>query len=407
MKIVHIDTSDWGGGAAIAAHRLNEAMNLAGIDSKMIVLNKKTNDPTVYEYRTNRLQKFFLYLLDVIFCKVIKFYASWSWNKIGCDFSEEQILRDADIIYIHWINNYCLSNKSIEKILKMGKPIYWYMHDMWPITGGCHYSLECRKYIEHCHNCPMGNKGMGSHSYKDLSYRQFEEKLRRFSYFDNLSIITPSRWLADKVRESRLFKNNKIYVKPNLLDTSQFTSKDKVTSRKDLGLPIDKKLLLFGADNINSPYKGWKYLKEALNLGLGEAECVIYGRVDENALKDLNIKIHNIGHIKEQDRLIKLYNACDIFVTPSLADNYPNVLVEAMACGLPCIGFNVGGIPEIITDGESGMIIKNINSIELHTGIMKMIEKIDLENYSKNAKKQIREKNGYGIVLDLHIKNIK
>lgn len=402
INIVHINSSDWGGGAAIAAHRLNDAMNLAGFNSKMLVLNKRTKDSTVKFHQIGQLNRLFLYLLDILFSKFIRFHASWSWNKIGCDFSKEKVLRDADIIYIHWVNNYCLSNKSIEKILKLGKPVFWYMHDMWPITGGCHYSLDCIRYKEHCHNCEMANRGKGSRKYRDLSYWQFEEKLNRFSGFTNLSFITPSKWLADKVKESRLFKNNRIYVRPNLLDVTKFKPVDKETARKDFGLPLNKKLLLFGADNINSPYKGWNYLKEALDLGLEGVECVIYGKVDDNALKDIQIKIHNIGHIKDTNKLIKLYSACDIFVTPSLADNYPNVLVEAMACGLPCVGFNVGGIPEIIKDGISGKIVKNISGVELHEAIMKLINHHELASYSSNAINQIKTINNYDNVVHLH-----
>ena len=402
MKVLHINITDWGGGAAIAAHRLNDAMVKAGIDSSMLVLNKQTNDPNVYEHPIGKLRRLGLRILDYAFFKSFNYYASWSLNSIGCDFSNNKLIDEADIIYIHWINNYCLSLKSIEKILEKGKPVYWYMHEMWPLTGGCHYALSCKKFTDHCQKCPMSHYRKGSWRKKDLSYWQFNDKITRFTQYSNLKFITPSKWLADQVKASRLFRNHEVSVKPNLLDTQQFKPYDKNDARKELGLPQDINLILFGADNIHSEYKGWNLLKDALNMGFENTECVIYGRVNESDLQGIDIKIHNMGLIRNHADLVKLYSACDIFVTPSLADNYPNVLVEAMACGLVCVGYNIGGIPEIIKDGKSGKIVRDINSKSLHSAIQNLLTNPLLADYSINARNQIVEYNSYENVLEIH-----
>lgn len=276
------------------------------------------------------------------------------------------------------------------------------MHDMWPITGGCHHALTCKKYTNHCQKCPMSHYRKGSLRKKDLSYWQFNEKKKRLSRFSNLKFITPSEWLANRVKVSEIFRNHEVSVRPNLLDINQFYPYNKSEARKELCLPQDKKLILFGADNINSVYKGWSLLKEALNIGFENTECVIYGRVSDSDLEGINIKINNMGLINNQLDLVKLYSSCDIFVTPSLADNYPNVLVEAMACGLVCIGFEIGGIPEIIKDGRSGIIVRDINSKKLHDSMENLLNDPSLANYSINARNQIVDLNTYDNVLAIH-----
>lgn len=358
MKILHINFTDKGGGAAIAAYRHHEALRRAGIDSHMLVLVKKTDDPYVHVHKISSLSMFIKRVLGRIFI-LRPFYATWSWNHFGFDLSENPEVKSADIIILHWISSYTMSIKSIEKILKTGKTVYWFMHDMWAITGGCHYSLECNKYKTHCEHCEMARNRKGSYIEKDLSYYQFNEKRRRLTPYKNLQFITPSRWLAERVKESTLFGNHRVSVIPNVLDTNVFKPENKQNARKNLGLPLYKKLILFGADNLTNPYKGWDLLRDALSDDIENAEAVVYGVVPSDLQSQLSLKLHCMGHISDIQRLVDLYNACDIFVTPSIADNYPNVLIEAMSCGLPCVGTNVGGIPEIITFPPGCVTSKN------------------------------------------------
>lgn len=394
MKILHISYSDQQGGAAIAAYRHHEAMRRLGIDSKMLVLNKMSNDPNVIEYRPSFFSKYIPKIYNRIISRTATYYASWSYSKYGCDFSNEESVRCADIIILHWVNRYTLSLRSIANILKSGKKIYWFMHDMWPITGGCHHSLECKKYAVHCGACPMANNHNGSGKEKDLSYQQFKEKLTILKGYDNLKFVTPSQWLADRVKESSLFSNNEVYVVRNIVDTNVFKPIDKINSRKSLGLPLDKKLILFGADNVLSPYKGWKYLKNALQKTIPGVEVVVYGMTPGDIREEISAPMYVMGHIGETEKLVNLYSACDVFITTSVAENYPNVLLEAMACGLPCIGTNIGGIPEIIKDGENGKIVPLESEIIRET-IIELINNKNYSEFSVNAIKQIRKNNSY------------
>ena len=400
MKVLHINFSDKRGGAAIAAYRHHEAMLRRGIDSKMLVLDKTSNDPDVMVIQTNSFRRFVLRCINKLFMLKNNFYSVWSWGMLGWDIAANKEIREADVIILHWINGVTLSIKSIDKILQSGKPVYWFMHDMWPITGGCHHSLDCDKFKRHCGRCPLYHNRHGSRMQKDASYFQFKSKMKRLGSHRNLRFMAPSAWLAGKTMESALFKTHEVRVVRNVIDTKRYRPIDKTESRQRLGLPLDKKLILFGADNINSPYKGWDYLRDALQSPIKGVECVVYGNADVDVQSQLALKTHSLGRINNEENLIDLYNACDVFVSPSLADNYPNVLVEAMACGLPVVAFPTGGIVEIVNPGVNGILTSSHSASELRKALMK-IPNMPPQQYmewSVNARRSVVQTNDYSVV---------
>ena len=403
MKVLHINYSDKSGGASIAAYRHCEAMRLAGIDAKMLVVNKnRKNDKYIYTIKQNKYCLLFIqYLLLFIhgrFIKILKAFASFSFSFIGFNIHRHPLVLNSDIIYLHWVNNSMLSVKEIEKILKLGKPVYWYMHDMNPITGGCHHSFECKKYQSACKDCPFINKWMKI----DFVKKQFEAKFKLWSKYQNFHIVTPSKWLGNCASNSTIFKNHKVFISPNVINTNLFKPINKSVAKNIFNLNSNKITLLFGADNINSEYKGWSYLRNALNeLDPNKYECLIFGEYNEIIEHSVNINIHFTGYLSDQYSLILAYNASDIFITPSLADNFPNVLLEAMSCGIPCVGFNIGGIPDIITHKENGYIATYKNSNDLITGINWILEN-NYKNISINARNSIVSQYSYDKILEIH-----
>ena len=400
MKVVHINFSDSQGGAAIAAYRHHEAMCKAGIDSNMLVIEKKLDDDKVIPHKTSKFKTFIRKAANRIFMNWYKFHASWSWNHYGYDLLNEQIIHEADVIYLHWINNYTISISSLKKILELRKPVYWFMHDMWPITGGCHYALGCEKYTYNCMACPMMSQRRGASKQKDISYHQFREKLC-LREFKNLRFLTPSQWLAERVKDSSIFGDFEVGVSRNVLDTDKFIIRNKAEARKRLGLPIEKKFILFGADNISSPYKGWELLKGALMKPMDDVACVLYGSCDIDVQNEIGIEVFSLGRISDKDKLIDVYNSCDVFVTPSLADNYPNVLIEALACGLPVVASDIGGIPEIVEDGFNGRLVSPLTSDNFKSAIEDVLlseNKFDREK----IRQRIVENNGYQTILKQH-----
>lgn len=365
MKIVNINISANSGGAAKAAHRHNDAMRRSGIDAKMLVIKERGIFPSRdvislcrFSMRNrrawNKVRKE-VKLLD----KELRPYAAWYSNIDGLDISGHKAIQEADAIWLHWVSKGMISIESLEKILQTGKPVYWFMHDMWPMTGGCHYSLGCERFTDRCGCCPRLHDNSGSDDPDDLSAKQLSAKMKHWRGYPNLRILTPSNWLADCARRSSLFKGSDIRVFRNVIDTDIYSPRDKMEARKSFGLPADRKLILFGAHTLKSRYKGWDTLRDALQILSGKGyECVVFGKVrHKDMARDIAMPVHFVGRLTSDKRLATLYSACDVFVTASIADNYPNVLVEAMACGLPCVGFNIGGIPEIIDDGVNGRIV--------------------------------------------------
>lgn len=403
MKVVHLNYSDYTGGAAIAAYRHNEAMNKNGLTSSMIVVKRELkNKSNIYTILQNRkiqfILSFFHIRLNTLLKRYFKTFATFSFSFWGFKAHKHPIIKESDAIYLHWINNSMLSISSVEQILKLGKPVFWYMHDMYPITGGCHYSLDCMKYQKECYDCPMlKNKGG-----IDLVNKQFRMKIKRWSKYRNFHIVTPSKWLAKCAEESTIFKGHNVFVSPNVLDTNLFKPMDKKAAKSIMNVNLSKRVILFGADNINSPYKGWEYLCETLNnLDISEYECLVFGDYNESIVQQLKMNVSFTGYLHDQYSLILAYNAADVFVSPSIADNFPNVILEALACGVPCVGFNIGGIPDLIHHKENGYLANYKDSTDLENGINWVFNN-NYNNISQSARLFIIDNYSYEKVIEIH-----
>lgn len=371
MNIIHISTSDIIGGAALAANRLNKAFNQANETSKMIVLNQCTKHKNISPFIKGK--KKYLSKLNFIATEYLKkrvlipqYTISLGW--CGYDLHKLKEFKEADVIYIHWIGFGFLSIKGLAKILELNKPTVVFMHDMWFITGGCHHSFECDKYRNHCSECPK----IGNILFNSVVSTTFNLKKRCLTKYKNLHIITPSNWLADCVRKSALFKNNNIKIIPNLIDTNLFKPIEKLTAVKTLNLPTDKKIILFGANGGKSDkYKGWDYLISAISQ-LERKDIIIAlfgGDVSEDERKQLKFPIYSFDYLYDEYSIILLYNAADVFVIPSLAENFPNTILESLSCGTPVVGFDVGGVPDLIKHKQTGYLAKYKDECDLANGI--------------------------------------
>lgn len=389
MKIVHINATDSLGGAAIAAFRHCEAMREAGLDAEMLVLvHEKKSVPYVHSIIANgKWAKIKSVLINQIMRFLLMPFHPWavfSFPFLSVSVAKHPLIKEADLIYIHWVAGSMLSTREIERVLKLGKPVRWYMHDMNPVTGGCHHAMDCEQYKTECKNCPfLRTHPLGL----DLAFRQFKVRMKRWSVYANLEAYTPSAWLGKCVMESALWKNHKVTVFPNVFDLKKFHPGNRQAAREFLGVGKEHKLVLFGAAGVDDEYKGWRYMREALNqLSSASYEALIFGEENSHVKEDLKISCRFTGFLHDEYSLILVYNAADVFVSASLADNYPNVIMEAMACGLPCVGFNVGGVPEQIRHKENGYLAELKDSGSLAEGIRYVCES-SVEEYQNMQKK--------------------
>ena len=277
MKILIVNTHDIQGGAARAAYRLHNALQCEGINSQMLVQSKTSDDPTVLGPRT-RLQKarsIYRPILDALpvnhYKNKIKTHFSPAWLP-SSSMVEKINTSDVDLVHLHWIGDGMM---RIEDIANIKKPIVWSLHDMWAFTGGCHYDFECGKFTTHCGACPV----LGSKKRYDLSYSIFNRKAKTFAKIPNINIVGISRWLACCAKNSAILAEKCIVNLPNPIDTHTFRPLDRETARDLLNLPLNKKLILFGAANATrDPRKGFAELSKAMNkLKSGNVELVVFG----------------------------------------------------------------------------------------------------------------------------------
>ncbi len=396
MKILIVSKSDTTGGAAIAAKRLKDALQASGHEVKMLVQEKKSNDEMVVstgESANKKRWNFILFIIERLYfyffekSKTVRF--AFSPAVAGEDISENLLVKEADIIHIHWFNQGFLSLNSFNKLVKLKKPIVWTLHDMWAFTGGCHYSGDCENYKNNCGNCKFfkrpGNQDLSSWVLK---------KKRRILKDSNIQFVTCSDWLAQKAKESSLLEGFDIKSIPNPIDTGVFYPKEKTAVRQKLGLPLDKKLILFGSANIMDERKGVVYLLDALKKMekdqpdlKSDIEIIMFGKSDEAFLSKIPYKVNNLGLLHGESSISEVYNAANVFVLPSLEDNLPNTIMESLACGTPVVAFYTGGIPEMINHKSNGYLAEFKSVDDLLTGINYIlnedIEKLKLASLIK------------------------
>ncbi|MCR5130334.1 MAG: glycosyltransferase family 4 protein [Prevotella sp.] len=399
MRILIVNTSEQSGGAAVAAHRLKDALNNSGDKARMLVRDKQTDDVSVVGLRQSWRQQWrFLWERWCIFLHLHfsrKNLFKLDIANTGTDITRLREFKEADVIHLHWVNQGMLSLTNIRKILDSGKPVVWTMHDVWPATAICHLTLGCQNFKSQCCRCKY-LPGKGSEN--DLAAKVWKRK-QAMLRGRNIWFVACSKWLAGEAKKSALLKNQQITTIPNPIDTRVFYPKDKVAARQRLGLPIEGRLLLFVSQRVTHANKGMNYLVEACKeLTEKQPEMakttgiVILGGHAEDFDGKFQMPTYPLGYISDTQRIVDVYNAADLFVLPSLSENLPNTIMEAMACGVPCIGFNVGGIPEMIEHRICGYVAKYKDIDDLARGINWVLNEADHDSLAKQALRKVHTK---------------
>ena len=384
MRVLIVNTSERTGGAAVAANRLMKALINHGVKAKMLVRDKDTDSLTVVGLpKSPMLHWHFLWERLVIFVRSRfsrKHLFEIDLANTGSDITRLPEFQEADVIHLHWINQGMLSLGSIRKILQSGKPVVWTMHDIWPATAVCHLTLGCRSFTTACKSCRLLPGG------SSLAQSVWRKK-QRLHEDGNIHFVACSHWLEQEAESSALLKGQKVTCIPNPIDTHIYKKGNKEEARQRLGLPLDKKLILFASQRVTNENKGMSYLIDACRLTKCQTLCevVILGGHAEEVVDQLPMKAHPLGYVNDEQRIIDVYNAADVFVLPSLSENLPNTIMEAMACGVPCVAFKVGGIPEEIDHLKNGYVAAYRDAADLAKGITWVLQEADYESLSQNA----------------------
>ena len=296
----------------------------------------------------------------------------------------------SDIVHLHWIAFFA-DYPSFFETIPNETPIVWTMHDMNPLTGGCHYSGGCTRFENGCGMCPQ----LVNPSPNDVSKIGFDVKKKSLKN-KNITVVTPSQWLSDLAQRSPIWPaNTNFEVIRYGFDLSGFKPINQRAARQEFNLPLDSVLIGFGAEDTANHRKGFDLLMESLTHLDCETkvEFVVFGSGKVSAECQSKYRSHELGYLRGQEKLTAFYNACDIVVVPSREDNSPQIGLEALACGTPVVAFNIGGIPDYVIPQKTGLLSVPENSKELAGCLRQMITDTTLREQCAANARQFMESN--------------
>lgn len=386
MKVLHLTTSV---SKHSACARISDALIEQGIDSKILVLNKNgqnKNEVGVNNKYKKKINELLTYLeRKYISSRKAKVEPVFSISVSSINIMNNKLVKEADIIHLHWFNWGLLKVKDIYKLSKSGKKIVWTMHDSWGFTGGCHIRYGCDKYINGCNKCFMLNSSVK----KDLSYFLWRQKKKYYNRSD-FTVVVPSKMHKEYACKSNLLSNKKICVINNPINTKKYKPINRNTAREILDLPQDKLLILFGAVNAKNSSKGYEYLIETLRkykticVDVNNIEIVIFGANEFSEIESLGYNTTCVGRINDEITMNLLYSASDLFISPSIEESFGQTFLESIVSGTPAIGFEKTGCEDIIDHLKNGYLAKFKDSDDILSGMNFIFENLDFEF---NAKK--------------------
>ena len=393
MKILHLSTSDHGGAGA-AAFRFHKNIVSRGIDSRMLVLSRQSGDATVVQLEIPNVPSRICRLASKALLKIRTnpdyYFQDQSMSGLSSklDYFDE-INFYPDLIVAHWVSNFV----SVEDLYRLsgkgGIPVLWYLMDMAPLTGGCHYAWDCEGYKNQCGNCPA----LYSSDSRDLSSRNWRKKQ---AYIQRMNVTTVAgSWLIGKAGMASLFTGKR---KENIMlgvDSSVFLPGSRTDARKSLGLPADKKILFVGSQSMKQKRKGMQYFLDAMrilekNKHADKENMVILTAGDATLNKSLRKSRFRSIHLGflGQDELVRAYQAADVFVCPSVEDAGPGMVKQSIMCGTPVVSFKMGVAGDLVRTNSTGYCAILMDSGDLARGIVQILNlnSVDAEIMSSNCR---------------------
>ncbi|NJM15198.1 MAG: glycosyltransferase [Bacteroidales bacterium] len=390
MRIYTINIRDLYGGAGKAANRIHQGLLAHGVNARMLVRDKQSDDNTVDLTVSGKLRRALSEIHPIIDRWPLRKYKNRKDVIFSTSLSSDNFVGKInafkpDVVHMHWLNRGFF---NIGYLKKIKAPVVISLHDMWTFTGGCHYNEECSRFTIGCGQCPL----LGSNTVNDISSKQFKRKQHIYSNLQNFTVVGLSRWMAQKAAESPLTRNAQVVNLPNGIDTSLYKPINKEVARDIFNLPKDKTMILFGAmDATSDVRKGAKYLFDAVNsLNDKNIELMIFGSSNPPKGASFNLKANYLGKINDEQLLAVLYSAADLTIVPSLQENLSNVIMESMACGTPVAGFNIGGNSDMIVHEKTGYLAASVSAQALAKGIADLCSQPNhLKELGQNARQWV------------------
>ncbi|MGV3509605.1 MAG: glycosyltransferase family 4 protein [Sphingobacteriaceae bacterium] len=409
MKVTLVNKDDTGGGAAMASLRLFKALKANKLDVSMLVQKKTVSDADIHSTIHSKLDKYasefnFLYeRLSFVLKereKAVRF--AFSEANAGSNITKEPVIKNADILHLHWINGGFLSLNNLNNLLKLNKLVVWTLHDMWPFTGGCHYPGHSEKFLSECGNCHF----LKHPAPNDISHSGWVKKHKIYNNNKKITYIACSNWMREMAQKSSLLQGNEIVTIANPIDVDVFSKQDKVVSRRQWNIPEDAEVILFGSANINHTRKGIKYLIEALHKikqtdSTRNIRVVVFGKSKDFDFNQIPFPVISLPVIHTEVEIAEVYSLADVFILPSLEDNLPNMVMEALSCSTPVVAFNTGGVKDMVDHNENGYLAEYMSAEDLAKGILSVLN--DSSRLAVNARRKVVENFSFPVIAEKHI----
>lgn len=379
MRIAHFCTLDNIGGAARAAFRLHLGLKKLGHESRMFVAQKTSDDPDVIAWDVRLIDRAVRKAKNLAAFVRMRPYENrkppnsgiFTLDGAGLSKGPAKLAEGFDVVNLHWVANFINVPAFLRRLPKT-MPVVWTLHDMNPVTGGCHHSGPCRNFQDQCGRCPF----LGSSSCGDISHRNWLKRRRAVSAVGpgRLALVADSTWLQSMSEKSSLYRdfpNSTIHYG---LDLETYQPRNREFARQLVGVPADAETVLFVSDWLANPYKGFEFLVEALKkINRPNLILLAVGRKPSPAKLD-GLKCRNLPPTDSELMLSTIYSAADMLVIPSRHEAFGQVGIESMACGTPVVGFEVGGIPDFIKPMETGLLARALDTDDLADKIRWMLE---------------------------------
>ena len=367
MNIVHINETTRQGGAALSMRRLHEGLLAAGHDSRMLVGWASHEDAhTAVVGRLSWADRIFYHGFNLVGLNYVGILN-------GRRFLEHRFVRNADIIHLHNLHGGYISYRLLPALARRGA-VVWTLHDMWALTGHCGHSLDCVRWRTGCGRCPYPKL----YPPIRMDATRLEWRLKRHVYGrTRMTVLCPSAWLTNLAREG-LPDSVRVCHVPHGIDTERFRPMDRAACRESFALPPDKRVILLVAQSVRNPYKHAALLWEAVR-GLSPAArdrtiLLILGADGGGAENEVGgVEVREMGYLDDEAAKVRAYNAADVVAYPTRADNQPLVVMEALACGVPVVSTAVGGVPEMIRPGETGLLAQPGDADGFRNGLEEML----------------------------------
>jgi len=371
LNVLHINTADQLGGAARSAWKIHGGLQALGVTSRMLVRICDSGSPDVQTISHGSLL-----FADRVAHKLTSMVGlQYCFIPSTTQLHRHPWFRNSDVVQLYNLHGGYFSFRALPRLSQL-KPIIWRLSDMWPMTGHCCYPGTCARWLTGCDQCPdlAQYPGLPLDTTAFL-YRQKQRAYQR----SRLHIVAPSRWIADQTRRSPLLSPFPLHVIPNGIDTEIFHPRDRTTARQELGIPVDRFMVLVLAHDFRrDTRKGLGYALDQVwqsrELQRRNAGLMLVGQGAATAEPSLPGTVWRHDLVTDDRYLATIYAAADLYLHPAVFENLPNTIIEAMACGTPTVAFDTGGVKDVVHHRRTGYLARYRDSEDLLAGVLTALD---------------------------------